>query len=142
MAGLDALREQYHHAQDDFIQGNPEPMKRLWSRREDVTLANPLGPPARGWDAVRQVMERASAQLADGTGYSAEIISMVATTDLAYDVAIERCSVKVGGSDVAAPVSLRVTTVFRNEGEGWTIVHRHADPITGDRPIASITHST
>ena len=142
MVGFEVLREQYHHAQDAFIQGNPEPMKRLWSRRDDVTLANPLGPPARGWDAVREVMERAAAQLADGTGFSAEIISTFATTDLAYDVAIERCTVKVGGSDEAAPVFLRVTTVFRDEGGGWTIVHRHADPITSERPIESITQST
>ena len=56
--------------------------------------------------------------------------------------AVDADGALVGGSDVAAPVSLRVTSVFRNEGEGWTIVHRHADPITGDRPIASITHST
>ena len=142
MAGLDELRGQYRHASAAFIRGDPEPMKSLWSLSDDATLANPLGPPARGRDAVREAMERASAQLADGTDLNVEIISTFATTDLAYDVAIERCTVKAGGSDVAAPVSLRVTTVFRDEGGGWTIVHRHADPITGERPIASITQST
>ena len=32
----------------EFVKGNPEPAKELFSRKDDVTLANPLGPPARG----------------------------------------------------------------------------------------------
>ena len=51
MADFDELRGQYHRALEAFIQGDPKPVQGLWSKREDVTLANPLGPPARGWDA-------------------------------------------------------------------------------------------
>ena len=48
---VDQLIEQYHRAQREFLRGNPETVKNLFSRREDVTLANPLvGPPARGWE--------------------------------------------------------------------------------------------
>jgi hypothetical protein len=46
---VDRLSEQYHLALDEFLKGNPEPAEKLWSHREDVSLANPYGPPVRGW---------------------------------------------------------------------------------------------
>ena len=33
--------QQYHHSIDAIVRGDPEPQKRLWSRGDDVTLANP-----------------------------------------------------------------------------------------------------
>ena len=35
----------------------------------------------------------------------------------------------MGGGTAA----LRVTNVFRLEGDAWKLVHRHADPITSPR---------
>jgi ketosteroid isomerase-like protein len=130
--------EQYHRALDAFVTGDPEPDKRLFSRRDDVTLANPLGPPARGWNRVEETMERAASQLRDGESIAFERISEYATADLAYIVEIERTRVKLGGAAEAAPTSLRATTIFRREDDGWKIAHRHADPITAPRPPASI----
>ena len=50
MAGtdLEAVIEQYHRALAEIVKGNAEPDKELFSHRDDVTLANPLGPPVRG----------------------------------------------------------------------------------------------
>ena len=45
---VDELIERFHLAQGEFVKGNPEPCKRLFSNREDVTLNNPLSPPAGG----------------------------------------------------------------------------------------------
>jgi hypothetical protein len=45
---LDEVIEQYQLSLGEFVKGNPEPAKKLWSHREDVSLANPLGPPGRG----------------------------------------------------------------------------------------------
>jgi hypothetical protein len=36
--------EEYHRTIDAIVTGDPEPQKRLWSRGDDVALANPLGP--------------------------------------------------------------------------------------------------
>jgi ketosteroid isomerase-like protein len=138
MSGLDEVIEQYHRTLEAFGRGDPEPTLTLWSKQDDVTLANPFGPPVRGWKAVRETSERAAAQVADGEAYSAERISTYATTDLGYLVEIQRFRAKVGGADAATPVSLRVTTIFRREKDGWRIVHRHADPITGERPAESL----
>jgi ketosteroid isomerase-like protein len=141
MTDLDEVREQYHRAVEAFINGDPEPQKKLWSKRDDVTLANPLGPPVRGWDAVREALERAASQLRDGEALTVECISRYATTDLAYEIEIERARVRVGGADEAAPVALRATTVFRREDDGWKVVHRHADAIAGPRPAESMLQS-
>lgn len=129
--------EQDHRALDAFVKGDPEPKKRLHSRGDDATLANPLGPPARGWNQIAQALEHAAFQLRDGEVLGFERISEYATEDLAYIVEFERVRVKLGGSDELSPVSLRVTTVFRREETGWRTVHRHADPITTPRPIES-----
>ncbi len=130
--------EQDHRALDALVRGDPEPKKRLFSRRDDVTLANPLGPPARGWNQVEKTLERAVAQLREGEPIRFERISEYATADLAYIVEIERTRMKVGGADDLAPVSLRVTTIFRREDGEWRIAHRHADPITTARSAESI----
>jgi hypothetical protein len=49
---VDQLIEQFNLAQGEFIKGNPEPMNDLFSHRDDVTLNNPLSPPAHGWEQV------------------------------------------------------------------------------------------
>jgi hypothetical protein len=45
---LEEVLEQFHLAQREFVKGNPEPAKKMCSHREDLTLNNPLSPPARG----------------------------------------------------------------------------------------------
>ena len=37
---FDEVVEQYHLALNEFFKGNPEPLKKFFSRRDDVTLAN------------------------------------------------------------------------------------------------------
>jgi hypothetical protein len=39
---LDEVIEQYHEALEKFSRGDPEPVKRLYSHRGDVVLANPI----------------------------------------------------------------------------------------------------
>ncbi len=57
MAGaddLDALLERFKQAGQEFVKGHPKPVQELFSHREDVTLANPFGPPTRGWEQVAE----------------------------------------------------------------------------------------
>src|SRR5687767_3932467 len=67
--------ERYHRAIDAFVTGDPEPQKKLFSRRDNVTLANPLGPPARGWNQVEDTLERAAALIREGEPVAYERIS-------------------------------------------------------------------
>jgi ketosteroid isomerase-like protein len=121
-----------------LVNGDPEPQKRFWSRRDDISLANPLGPPVRGWREVEVASDRAASQFHDGEILGFERIAEVETPDLAYVLEIERSRIRIGGAAAVASVSLRVTIIFRREGGEWRIVHRHADPVTTARPIESI----
>src|SRR5918912_2733872 len=127
---VDQLIEQYHQALDEFVKGNPEPVKKLYSHREDVSLANPLGPAVRGWEQVGEAIDRAASNFGDGENEGFDIVSKYVTPELAYIVEIERAKAKVGGSEDLSPIALRVTMIFRPEEGEWKVVHRHADPIT------------
>jgi ketosteroid isomerase-like protein len=135
---VDELIEQYYRAQGEFLRGNPEPMKDIFSRREDVTLANPYGPPVRGWEQVAQVSDRAVSQFRDGGIVGYEIVAKHMTPELAYVVQIERAKTKVGGKEDIASIALRATMIFRPEEGTWKIVHQHADPITTPQPAESV----
>src|ERR687897_2655764 len=135
---VDQLIEQFQQALDEFLKGDPEPAKRFFSHREDVTLANPFGPPVRGWDEVAKVSDRTASQVRDGELVSVEIVEKLVTSELAYVVEIERTKAKIGGSEDITPFALRVTMIFRPEVGEWKIVHRHADPITTAQPAESL----
>src|SRR5918993_975735 len=141
MATLDdvaQLLEQWHSALGEFLKGNPEPVKKMWSHREDVTLANPYGPPVRGWEQVAEVMDRAASQVRDGQLVSVEMVEKHATPEFAYTLWLEHVEGKLGGREDITPFSLRVTMIFRPEEGEWKIVHRHADPITTPQPAESV----
>ncbi len=135
---FDEVVKQCHLALGEFAKGNPEPMKMMFSHREDVTLANPLGPPARGWEQVAATMERAASQLRDGEKVGFDLVAKYVTAELAYIVELERTKAKVGGRQDVAPIALRVTMIFRPEDGTWKVVHRHADPITTAQPAESL----
>jgi ketosteroid isomerase-like protein len=53
---------------------------------------------------------------------------------------VERLSSKVSDREESR-VSLRVTTIFRNEDGEWKLLHRHADPITSPRPAEAVVQA-
>lgn len=135
---LEEVVEQYHQALGEFMRGNHEPAKQLFSEQDDVTLGNPFGPFARGWTEVVETMKRAASNYRDGEASGFDRISKHLSPDLASIVEVERLRSKVGGRQEVAPVSLRVTTIFRREDGRWKIVHRHADPITTPQSAESV----
>jgi ketosteroid isomerase-like protein len=135
---LEPIVDRYHEALDVFLAGDPEPLAKLYSQAHDVTLANPFGPPVRGWRNVEETMRRAAANYRDGYATGFERVSDYASDELAYMVEIERYESKVGGAEELAPIAVRVTTIYRHEGGDWRVVHRHADPTISDRPAEHV----
>src|SRR5918911_2451056 len=135
---LDQVIDRCQRALNEFVKGNPEPNKEMYSHRNDVTLLNPLGALAHGWEQVSQTMERAASQVSDGQIPSFDILEKYVTPELAYVVWIERSKAKVGGRQDIEPFDLRVTMILRPEEGTWKVVHRHADSITKAQPVESV----
>jgi ketosteroid isomerase-like protein len=135
---VEKLIEQYQLATAEFVKGNPEPYKAVFSHREDVTLANPFFPPVRGWEQVAENLERSASILRDGEFVGSEIISKYVTSELAYAVSLVRERAKVGRSVFSAPIALRTTMILRPEDGVWKVVHLHGDPITSPQPAESV----
>jgi ketosteroid isomerase-like protein len=133
--------EASHRALDEITRGNPEPFFELYSRSDDATLANPYGPPARGFNEIEARGRRAAANYRDGQAVGFETFAKFATAELGYMLEIERFETQVAGADEVSPVALRVTSVFRREDSGWKLLHRHADPITSPRSGESVIQS-
>ncbi len=134
----DAL-EKYHHALGEFNKGRPEFVLDMFSERDDVSLANPLGPTVRGRTQVVHTAKRAASNLRDGDVINIETLAKVATPDLAFVVENEHYKVKVGGGQDLSTVALRATTIFRLEEDVWRIVHRHADTTVSNKPAEFLT---
>jgi ketosteroid isomerase-like protein len=138
---FDGAIEAFRAALAQYVKGDPRRVLELFSQRDDVTLANPLGPPHRGPAEVDEAGAAAAAHLRDGSIRGFEEVSRYSTADLGYVVQIERAQARLAGADDMSPIALRVTLIFRREGDTWRVVHRHADPITTARPITTTIES-
>ena len=135
---LDEVVEQYHLAIGKFMKGNPESARKMFSHRDDVTLANPRGVVAHGWTQVAKAMDLAASSRRDGEIVGFEIVAKHVSAELAYVVEVERLKGRFGGREELYAYDLRVTMIFRPEDGEWKVVHRHADQITATQPAESV----
>jgi ketosteroid isomerase-like protein len=134
---LDHVIEQYQQAAREFASGDPKPIQRLFSRREDVTPLDPSGGVQRGWEEVSQKQEQNASPFRAGEPSAFERIATWVTPEFAFIVEVERHRGRMEDSQAIVPSTLRVTTIFRMEDGTWKVVHRHADPVASSRPPES-----
>jgi ketosteroid isomerase-like protein len=110
-----------------FVRGDMDRYLALTSHVRGFTLMNPLGgPPQRYEDRTESI--RAAADYFQGGEAKLEVAEVHAWGDTVVLVMIERQHGEVGGlPDQEWP--LRVTQVYRRDGDDWLVVHRHADPL-------------
>ncbi len=94
---LDGVLEQWQLGTGEFVKGDPEPLQKLFSSGDNVSLANPLGPAAggigpvaHGWDEVAKTMEDAASQFRGGEVVGFETVAKYVTSRLANIVWVER----------------------------------------------------
>lgn len=131
---LEGVIAQFRQAANAFAKGNPDPVKELFSHRDDAMLANPFGPAIVGWRAVSEALDHASSRFRDGEVISFDRIVSYVSTDLAMIHETERWRAKVAGRDQLSTFDLRVSSTYRREDGTWKLVHRHADPISTAHP--------
>jgi ketosteroid isomerase-like protein len=69
---------------------------------------------------------------------SVERLATGVSGDLGYSVWLEHSEVRVPGRDAPAPITLRVTHIFRREECAWRLVHRHGDPIVEKTEMTAV----
>lgn len=123
-----AAVETYRDGLRAMVQGDNALVHSLYSRCDDVTLANPLGPPIVGWEKIGRESAAVAARFAGGTMEFAEVTRFVGP-DFAYIIGFERGDVRLKGGAETVQMALRVTTIFRREASGWMVALRHADRV-------------
>jgi hypothetical protein len=107
---LEETVAQCRQAWNVFGTGNPGPVKALFAHSDDVSLANPWGPPWRGWAQVSQALDAGAARFSDGELAAVDEVARYVTSDMACFLDTERWLAKVDGSADVVPFSLRVTS--------------------------------
>jgi ketosteroid isomerase-like protein len=127
---LRAFLPRFQGATEQFMNGNKGPWFELASRRDDVTIMGAWGAYERGWHEVGPRYDWAAARFRpSGAKLRVEVLSSGTSGDLAYTISIERAETLVVGQDKPRLHELRVTHLFRKEGDDWKLIHRHADPL-------------
>jgi len=129
---LEDAMAQNHAALDAMVKGDCSGYVGLLSDRDDVTWGNPFGPFARGRANVEATLASAAARMPGGRATDFDRIATYLAENLAVVVEVEHAEMG-GGAGALSAAALRVTSVFRLEGDAWKLVHRHADPITTPR---------
>jgi len=140
LAGLlfGQIIDKYHQALGEFNRGNAKPLLDIFSREEDISLSNPVGPTVMGRSNVVKTAERVASTLREGQATGFENLTRFVSCDFAYMVENEHYLAKVGGKPDFDQIALRVTSIFRMENSGWKMVHRHADPIVMEQPVETM----
>jgi hypothetical protein len=124
---LEWLRTQHRQAGFALHNGDAGPKLALWSRDEPMTLFGAIWFEAVDADEARAALARLAEKFSDCTEYSEHLIAYGVSGDMAYTVGHERASMRVDGEPRVH--HLRVTQVYRCEGDAWRVVHRHADDV-------------
>ena len=134
---IEAVLNELEHADAEFGAGRAGGYQDMYSHADDVTIFGAFGGHEQGWDTVGARLAWAATQFNPTTDTTLErtLISANFGTELGYTVTLE---VTPGTTTVAGTTmgGLRVTHVYRLEGDRWKIVHRHADPLTTNVPPA------
>ncbi len=127
-AAVAALVERSAQANAAFMRGDMAAFLKLVTPAPDFTLMSPFGgAPSHGFDPSPERLEAISRYFRGGRT-ELELVGSYACAEMIVLAVIERQRAEVGGLP-DQDWSLRVTLVFRRNGDGWELAHRHADPL-------------
>ncbi len=127
LADFDAFMKKRLAASTAFVEGNFAPLKQISTERSPATIFGPQGNCIQGPEKVNAANEKGANSFELPAENDFEIMHQDADTRLAYWTGIQRSVVKIKGEANPISMELRVTEIFRREGEEWKLIHRHAD---------------
>ena len=103
----------------------------MWSTQDPVTVLGAMKD-VIGAEEARGAFRWLATRFSNCTDYRFELVAAGVSGDLAYTVGHEHTAFSMDGGPVA-PLTLRVTHVYRREDGEWKVVHRHADTLMADQ---------
>lgn len=127
--------KQREEAARAYVSGDASPLDDIVAHHASATFFGPRGGHTQGAEAVWAKYDHDVANFESGGESHFEILDMAVGDGLAYWVGFQRATAHVRGQPGTVQFNLRVTELFRREGDTWKLIHRHADPLI-DEPEA------
>ncbi len=122
---VERINDAFYKSLNALFTGNVEPMKLIWSHREDVTYMGPSGGYQIGWPQVLDQWEKQAAMKLGGEIASTET-RIIVGNDLAFVHCYEQGN-NLNSAGRPERVSIRATNLFRKEDGRWKMIGHHTD---------------
>ncbi len=126
--GADAVREAaagFYSALQILFTGNPDPMLEVWSHADDDTYMGPGGGFQVGWPQISENLKKQAAMKLGGKVEPADM-HIIVGSKLAVVQNYEK-GVNNDAQGKQQKVSIRATSIFRQEGGKWKMISHHTD---------------
>jgi ketosteroid isomerase-like protein len=127
-ADVQELVEEVYAAQLQWVNGTLDSLFDL----SQGTIFGPFGGPAMGGPGLGDGQAGIAARFHDGTT-DLEVVQSIISGDVVCLVMVEHNMTRFDDDREPRRWVLRSTMVFRRDGEAWTLLHRHADPLIDRR---------
>lgn len=127
-AQVQELVEAIRVAQLDWVNGKLNSLFDL----SQGTIFGPFGGPAMGGPGLGAGQAGIAARFHDGTT-ELEVAQTIVAGDVVCLVMVEHNLTRFDDDAEPRRWVLRTTMVFRRDGDSWTLLHRHADPLIDRR---------
>lgn len=127
----DAVRDAnnaFFVALNAMLQGDPQPIEKVWWHTDDVVYMGADGAYNAGWD---QTYANWKAQAAIHIGGKATVSDV--RLSITGDMAMTNQIVTATATDTVPAAKMRSTSVFRKKDGQWRMICHHVDPISALR---------